>query len=521
MLKNNRKTNFETLRGILPLAGHEEIVDRYGAAAAEFIKGYKGVEGENGEVIVKGLKHIARSAVHEDYRYANLKQQAGFSAEVQYVSKENARRIIEGRMDRIARSNDAGLGNHQQIDVLAVDTDGNPLMTNGQPLWGAQMKFCGQYETEEQIINSSEQLARKMAGKAWDRYRSNKVLVPSEQAEHIKRFASKEADKLYRQADKFRQQGDTAKAQLLEEQARNFKQVSEDVTDSGISSKEAMFLREHAELGTAKHVLLTSHRAGLEKAKAGAVIAGTLAVAANVVQLVRKEQEVNEALKDVAVKTVAGASTSYVVTASGTAVKAFMQTSSNRVISELSRTNLPTILANAGVQIGKSLYRYANGDIDEAQLAEELGEKGVGMLAAGWGAAAGTLLLPGIGTAVGGMLGYTVSSILYKSAMETFAEENLSLERREKIAVIADAALGAMERQRLELNDLIDRFFSHRKQVFDAGFVLLELSTERNDLELFTRGLNGISVEMGFSLQFKHFDEFDAFMKDPDSVLEF
>ncbi|NLB80780.1 MAG: hypothetical protein GX800_04030 [Clostridiaceae bacterium] len=42
------------------------------------------------------MEKIASSKVNPDYRDTNVKQQAGFSAEVKTVARENAEKIIAG-----------------------------------------------------------------------------------------------------------------------------------------------------------------------------------------------------------------------------------------------------------------------------------------------------------------------------------------------------------------------------------------------------------------------------------------
>ncbi len=502
-------------------AGAEEVVNRFGSATAEYIKGYKGVTDNTGEILSKGFEQISQSKVNPDFKYQNLKQQAGFSAERHYVDKENAEKIIKGQDIRYSRSNDVGWGNDQRIDVLAIDIDGNPIMNNGQPLWSAQIKFCGRYETPQEIQTSSERLAKELAGDKWEKYRGNKVLVPSEQCEQIKKFAKDESQKLHEKAAEYRQNGNFEKADLLDQKAQNFEQVSKDVQDSGISSKEAMFLREHAKLATAKYVAETAHRAGVEQAKAGAVISGAISVSQNIISLIRGEKEIKEALKDTAIDTAKGAGTSYIIGASGTAIKGVMQTSGNTIFENLSKTNMPAMIATITVQVSKSIIRYAKGEINEIQLTEELGEKGTGMLAASWGAAIGTMIFPGVGTVIGGMVGYMTSSTIYRAAIQVLNDERMSIDRRNKIHTLTEVAIGAMEKQGRELELLIETHYINRKKVFQESFDIINSSTKSGDLTLFTQGLNKIAVEMGKALQFKNFEEFDVFMIDQEAVFEF
>ena len=77
-----------------------EIVGRFGSANAEHVKGYTGVDFETGKVSSKSLRGMATGRVHADCADANIKQQAGFSAEVAASSLDNAQAIIDGRAER-------------------------------------------------------------------------------------------------------------------------------------------------------------------------------------------------------------------------------------------------------------------------------------------------------------------------------------------------------------------------------------------------------------------------------------
>ena len=108
-MEEKKKKN-DGLRDAALGVGAQDVVDKFGSASAEYIKGYKGSVDEAGNIISKGLRHISESKVNPDFEYQNLKQQAGFSAERHFVSKENAENIIKGRDIRYSRSNDVGLG---------------------------------------------------------------------------------------------------------------------------------------------------------------------------------------------------------------------------------------------------------------------------------------------------------------------------------------------------------------------------------------------------------------------------
>lgn len=514
MNENEKKNDHSGFADSVIGATTTENIERYGRAATEYIKGYKGTVDTNGNIVRKGLKQVSESKVNPDFKYQNIKQQAGFSAEVHYVDNTNAENIINKKNVRIHRSNDIGRGNDTQFDVLSVDESGNPT-------WGAQMKFCGKFGSATEIKESSEALVNKLASDKWERYRGNKILVPKEQYEIAQKYAEDTARGLSEQADKFRSQGNFEKADLLDQKATKFLQVSKDLENSGITSKEAIFIREHPKLATAKYVAKTAHRSGMENAKSAAVISGTISTAQNTACIIKGEKEVAEAVKDIAVDTASGAATAYIIGAGDTAIRGFMASSKNSVFVNLSKSNMPAMIATATVQVGKSLIRYANGEIDTIELVEELGEKGTGMMAASFGAAVGTMIFPGVGTVIGGMVGYMTSSTIYNACMQVLQDEGISHERRLKIHSISTAAIEAMREQGKELLEITDKFYSNRKKVFESSLSMINIATENANIELFTQGLNNIAIEMGGALQFKSFEEFDSFMLNKQAVLEF
>ncbi|OFI05980.1 hypothetical protein CLOACE_13610 [Clostridium acetireducens DSM 10703] len=498
-----------------------EQLKRYGSAASEYIKGYSGTYDGNNNLIKKGLKQISESKVNEKFKYQNLKQQAGFSAEVDYVSKTNAENIINKNNSRISRSNDVGRGNDTRFDVVAVDINGNVVLDGQDPKWGAQMKFCGAYQTADEIKRRSENLVKKLVHPKWDRYRNNDILIPKEQYSVAKNFAEKKAKELFDESSKQKQLGNLHKSIELEQQAQKYQKVSKNIKDSGITSREAMFLREYPKLATVKNVAKISHRCGIEQAKGVAIISGTLSVSRNVVYIMRGEKEISEALYDSAVDVAKGSVLGYITGASDTAIRGFMASSSNSVFVNLSKTSFPSMIASTTLQVVNSIKKYAKGELDEIELVEELGEKGTGMLAASLGAAVGTAILPGIGTAVGGMIGYMTSSSIYNASMKVLNEVRIAKERYETIHSLCMASIESMQEERKKFEVFIDKYFKNRQAIFENSFNTMDAAIKNNDVNLFTQDLNNIAIQFGSTLQFKNFDQFDRFMQDDTSSLEF
>ena len=485
MNKGKRDDLFDVLNGLTA----SEQIERYGRGASEYIKGYKGTFDENGNLVKKGLKQVAESNVNKDFKYQNLKQQAGFSAEIDYVSKTNSENIINGTDKIVARSNDVGRGNDTRFDIVSIDNNGNVILNGEDPMWGAQMKFCGGYQTTEQIQNSSENLVKKLASPKWDRYRDNEILIPKEQYEPAKKFAQAKCEELRKQSELQRQNGNYNKAAELEALAEKYNKISENIKDSGITSKEAMFLREHPKLATAKNVAGIAHKAGVEQAKGAAIMAGTLSVAQNVIYVMKGDKEIKDALYDSSIDIAKGTALGYITGSSDAAIRGFMASSNKSVFINLSKTSLPSMLATTTIQVTKSIKRYANNEIDEIELVQELGEKGTGMLSASLGAAVGTAILPGVGTVVGGMVGYMTSSSVYSAAMEVLKEAEISKERYLVISSLCEASIESLRYERERLEKHIYEVYGSRQNVFDNSFNIVDKAIGNNDITLFTQAI--------------------------------
>lgn len=522
--KQERQT---ALRDTAIVNASKETIERYGSAAREHIKAYTGFEWKNQATgqsgVAKGLRDIANSKVHPNFEYQNMKQQAGFAAEVKYTANQNAENIIKGKNVRYRRANDVGLGNDQHNDVGEVGADGNFIYNeNGKVRGGAQIKFVGKYETEADIKHSARTNVDRLAGNGkWAKYRNDDLLVPSEQYQEMRDYASKRSKELLSQADKFEKQGKSLEAAKLREKAERYENVGHHIKDAHMSSKEAMDYRCHPELETIKDVAKTAHRAGMQQLKTGAVIGGVVAAAQSMVHVINGDEKPSEAVVDVAKGMVVGGGSAYALTAAGAIIKGGMQSVRNQTIVALSKTNLPAMIATGIYQIGRSFYRFAKGDIDATELAVELGEKGVGAMASSWGAAAGTAVLPGIGTVVGSMVGYMASSMIYQGALQAFEDERLSRENRERIHAYVESAKKQLEQETEEIEKYYVTLYARRKQVFRAGLQQVRQASEQDDFTAFAAGLQQIVGEFGDNLQFHTFEEFDDFMNDESSALDF
>lgn len=152
-MSKNKKDYQNELKNISIACASAELVSRYGSAGAEYLKGLRGIDYETGQKFDRSLIDISNYKTNPEYVDNNIKQQAGFSAEINSVSKKNAEAIIAGKPNRFSRSEDiAGYGkNHNVVDIIEL-IDGKEISTS-------QMKF----------VSNPEGLLKK--NRLWRRWR--------------------------------------------------------------------------------------------------------------------------------------------------------------------------------------------------------------------------------------------------------------------------------------------------------------------------------------------------------------
>lgn len=479
-----------------------ETVRRYGSASAEFIKGYTGTDNQTGQRFAKGLADIAKHKVNPDPVEAakNIKQQAGFAAEVATTSRDNAEAIIRGSKIRTSRSDDLPQygKNHGVVDRVQV--------LNGEIIDGSQtqMKFVGD---RDQLF---ERIARE-DGK-FARYRGIKLELPSEQFAGAEKYCRDKANELRQQADKVQQKGNTEAADKLRQKAANYEQLADNVKDSGLTTEQAIFYREHPKIATARDIARTSHRAGMEGAKYGAIIGGCISLLQNGLAAAQGEKGKGEAAKALVVDTAKAGALGYGTAFVGSAIKGAMQQSAKKTIRTLAGTSAPTLVVNMCLSLGGSVKRYVTGEISEAQLLAEVGEKGAGMLSSGMMAALGQLAIPVpfVGAAIGGMIGYTLSSLFYQSALEAARGAEISREKLKRTLVIQEAARARIAEEQSRLDAFMCREIPELHQATQQLFT--SLSTVNQTADALSAAINQFATLLGKQLEFQSIEEFDTFM---------
>jgi len=482
-----------------------DVVSRYGRGVKEHFVAYGGIDNETGQRLKRGLKQISHSKVNPKYRDTNLKQQAGFSAEIKEVARRRAEEAISGKKPTTMRTDDIpGHVNDPLFDISSkVDAAGNPV-----PGSSAQMKFVGA---------SPEAAVGKMLGKKYQKYIDNdcKMLVPSDYYDGMKAELEERISSLEEQVERLKSSGKADAAAKMQAKLDKCRTLEKNLRKSKVSNKEAMEARTSPKLSTAKDITKASHGAGMDQAKIGAAIGGGISIVRNVIAMCHDGKSFTDAAKAIAADTAEAGAVSYATGFVGALVKGALQNSKSAAFRSASKTGLPAMVATSALEVGKSLKRYMSGEIDGVQCLDELGEKGCGMLTAGMFTAIGQVAIPipVVGAMIGSMAGYALSSSCYRELVDSLKEAKLSRMRRVRIERECAEMADAMQKFRKALDRRIEKHLQEKRMLFDSAFTAMKSALEIGDVDGYIASTNRITAHFGKKPLYASMVECNALME--------
>jgi len=479
-----------------------EVVQRYGNANTEFIKAYTGVDNETGQNFQRSLRDVSK------YK-SGLKQKAGIGGELVAKARANANNKINGSKRTIHSAEDLKGQGYEANDPKTDLVRKAGRSANSKTLENIQVKFT---QNPKRIIDG---IATE--GGEYERYLGLEMQVPTGQVEGLKQHCRDQAKKLLAGAKKARQEGNVEEAKRLEREAGRYKQTASKIKDAGLTQKEAEFAVTNPKLATAREIAFVSHRAGLQGAKYGAAIGGTISAVQNLFVLAQGEKELGEAAKDVVLDTGKAAALGYGTGFAGSAIGGLAKQSKSAYIRVVGKTNLPALVVSTCVSLSGSIKRYVSGEISEAQMLSEIGKTGASMLSSGMFAALGQMVIPIpiVGGVIGGMIGHALSSLFYQSALDSARRVEASREHLQRVREIEAAARAHIAEQQQILDEFVRTEIPQLQQATQAFFSALE---EVGDINAFASEANRFAALMGRQLEFHTMEEFDSFM-DSDRAL--
>ena len=392
---------------------------------------YYGTDLGNGKSTT-GLKDIHHWKVNKNYKQQNLKQHAGYAAEIIGTAKENIQAQKEGLDYKVYRADDRPdkfPKNDQHVDKFITDANDNIIER-------IQVKFVGK---------NGRQCFSKLASKSYDKYfedgKVDSIEIPSDYYEEIKKLIPDKINGYTKQLNHLLETGNIEKAQKIQAKIDRCHLIDQKLRKSTVSSEEAMLGTKHPTRYISKMFsdsrLPETYKESIESTALSAGITAAISTVDNVSRVMDGEITPEEAFVDTAAKVGTSGGISFISTTTSRA----MLKSSHQLIKSLGHSGISAAAIAFGVESFDSVVDYADGTISGKQLALDLGENsaetaggfaGGAAAAALTGAALGSVV-PGAGTAagaaagfassmVGSMIGCAVASEAYNSAVEIGAE---------------------------------------------------------------------------------------------------
>ena len=198
------------------------------------------------------------------------------------------------------------------------------------------------------------------------------------------------------------------------------------------------------------------------------------------------------------------------------------QTAKKAVLSagaKLANANTLTAIAGGVIDIGAAIKAYMNGEITKSQMLKSIGEQGSNVCLSTVYGTIGLAAGGPVGAAIGSIVGYMASSMLYGAVLTQFDKEDLARAMAEQTHAFCEAAIKEMRRQRLEFEQKASELLKNRAAAIMAGFALIDKAVINSDFDGLSRGLNTIAQSFGRELQFTTFKEFDDFMNSDESFV--
>lgn len=502
------KKKEKTRENIIFSAGVVDHVSRQSEATSQMLQALEGVRySSNGKDLGhlgKSLRGIASSKLHPDYKDTNIKQQAGFSAELLTEARENQKNILAGKGQRVRTADGLGYTNDQINDLYTLDEFGHFILGSQ-----AQSKFLTDYKT---VVNKC------ISDPKWEKYQNSKMSVPSDQFLEAKAYTQERYTQFMSQSQ--RATTPEARASALAK-AENAKLIGENLVDSGVTLEEAIQARVDPTSFVQKETARNIHNSATHAAKTAFIVGGTVSIAKNIYAVACEDKSTSEAAVDVVQDSAVLGATAYGITATATTASLLLRHSKKELLRRAGNTSLPTMLTTASLEIGKSISSYAKGEITAEELLENLGEKGASSVAAAYGASVGTVLLPGVGSVVGGMIGYTISNMLYSSTLETLRSARLSHQRRLEIEAFCEDAIFQAARYQEEITRASAIAKKNRDIFYEDYFNTFSDCIVEGDYETAYASIGRLADSLGIKVGFETFEAFDEFMDSEEAKLVF
>ena len=221
------------------------------------------------------------------------------------------------------------------------------------------------------------------------------------------------------------------------------------------------------------------------------------------------------------IDTASGAATGYAVNFGLSAVSSVMQESGANIMRTLADSALPAQIAVGVLEAGKTLLRYASGEIDRRECVTELQEKGAGIGGSIVGAEVGQMVIPVpvVGAVVGAVVGYSLAGEVYGAVRRFLDRKELAREERLRVERECMEAVKALEEFRTKVDEVVSQYLAGQIRAFREAFGVMDAAMRLGDVDGYIAGANMLTRKLGGGVQFEDMKGFDALMMSDEAFM--
>ena len=252
-----------------------------------------------------------------------------------------------------------------------------------------------------------------------------------------------------------------------------------------------------------------AHDAGVEGAKYGAITGGGMAIVFNLGAIL-KGKSIDEAVKDVAVKSAKSAVRSYAVASGATLIDGGIKHYKNELPKLLKNAKAPTEIAGFVVDAASAFYNYYNGSISGVDCMKQLAVSASLALAN----------LTPIGQAVFvARTVYTLASVSVTVIRDALKAPKIARERRIQIEKECQEQIMALKLFREEYEARTKAWLKEKTETFVMAFDTMDKALQIGDVDSYICGANQITHAMGCETQFENCEQFKDLMNSDEAFI--
>ncbi|ATD02810.1 hypothetical protein PTE01_31100 [Pseudoalteromonas tetraodonis GFC] len=377
------------------------------------------------------------------------------------------------------------------------------------------------------IISNGKKTIREIQAKSCNSAARSAFALSQEKYDEMFRLAPSDQHSKIEELLKQRIQKGTLKAEDYEQTLRNLKKSlqHDGIASEGTTYQEALDATNQDQADKIannykfKSAVTDMHKSGMKAGVVGASITGGISILTGGYSVIKGEKDIAEASLNTVINSAKGFATGYTVTAIS---KGITHSSSHflgeQLAKSITRSSAPVAIAVGVVNTSKHIVSYLKGDIELEELTDNISHIAITSTSSFYYGALGQLAIPipVVGALVGAGVGYFIGNMIHQSGLVALGDSAVvkaSKERRDQIRTICLEAIPQIQKNRAELQSLLDKHFAEREHIFDSTFLAMDLAVSNTEPDQYIDALNSLNERFDCELPFQNFAEFDQLMQ--------